>query len=183
MRILVIGPDPAAARDLAASCHSLLGQRLESVSTATSYAEAEGRLEALAYDLVLLTPERLARALGRGETEVARAGEPEQYLAVRRRGRIDLVAVDEVLYVEGADKYSELVLNDGRRDFYDKTLSWLEAALPSNFLRIHKSYLVPIPSITRLLVLGGSRYQAELKNGVRLPVGRTRYRRIRQRFL
>ncbi len=37
----------------------------------------------------------------------------DQRIAVRRFGRIELVAVDDLLYVEGADKYSELVLADG----------------------------------------------------------------------
>jgi DNA-binding LytR/AlgR family response regulator len=50
-------------------------------------------------------------------------------------------------------------------------------------VRIHKSYLVKFATVSRLLVLKGSRYFAELENGLRLPVGRSRYEQIKSRLL
>ncbi len=127
--------------------------------------------------------ERLAMALSRA-ARPAESGEPaELYLAVRRMGRIDFVPVSDLLYVEGADKYSELVLTNGQRSFYDKCLGRLEATLPPSFVRIHKSYLVRFPMISRLVVRRGSRYFAELRNGLRLPVGRSRYEGIKSRLI
>jgi len=108
---------------------------------------------------------------------------PDQFLAVRRMGRIDLVAINDLLYVEGADKYSELVLANGQRSFYDKCLKRLEATQPPSFVRIHKSYLVRFAMVSRLVVLRGSRYFAELRNGLRLPVGRSRYEQIKARLI
>jgi len=55
--------------------------------------------------------------------------------------------------------------------------------LPESFVRIHKSFLVRFAMVSRLLVLRGSRYFAELKNGQRLPVGRSRYEHIKARFI
>jgi DNA-binding LytR/AlgR family response regulator len=75
------------------------------------------------------------------------------------------------------------VLNNGQRNFYDKCLGRLEDALPRSFVRIHKSYLVRLATISRLRVLKGSRYFAELKNGLRLPVGRSRYAAIKSRLV
>ena len=130
-----------------------------------------------------VSPERLARALDR----VGRRPEPDQpshqFLGVRQFGRIDFVSVDDLLYVEGADKYSELVLVNGQRNFHDKCLGRLEATLPPSFVRIHKSYLVRFTMISRLRVQKGSRYFAELKNGLRLPVGRSRYETIKSRLV
>lgn len=126
--------------------------------------------------------DRLAKALLRVRPH-QRVAHDDQFLAVRRLGRIDFVPVDELVYVEGADKYSELVLTNGQRSFYDKCLGRLEASLPRSFVRIHKSYLVRFPMVSRLLVLKGSRYFAELKNGLRLPVGRSRYAEIKSRLL
>ena len=151
-------------------------------------ANTELSLRAFEYGVLDFVPkpvsrERLAVALDRA-TRQAESGEaPELYLAVRHLGRIDLVPVSDLLYVEGADKYSELVLTNGQRSFYDKCLGRLEATLPSTFVRIHKSYLVRFPMITRLVVRRGSRYFAELRNGLRLPVGRSRYERIKSRLL
>jgi two-component system, LytTR family, response regulator LytT len=127
--------------------------------------------------------ERLARALRRVAPAVENIQPSNPFLAVRRMGRIDFVAVDDLLYVEGSDKYSELVLNNGRRNFYDKCLGRVEAALPRSFVRIHKSFLVRFSMVSRLHVLKGSRYFAELRNGMRLPVGRSRYEKIKSRLL
>ena len=107
---------------------------------------------------------------------------PEHFLAVRRLGRIDLVSLDDLLYIEGSDKYAELVLVNGERKFYDRGLGRVESTLPPSFVRIHKSYLVRFAMVSRLLVLRGSRYFVELKTGQRLPVGRTRYARLKARL-
>lgn len=122
---------------------------------------------------------RLAKALLR----IAPVAPADKLIAVRRYGRIDLVPVDDLAYVEGADKYSELVLANGQRSFHDQCLGRLEATLPRSFVRIHKSYLVRFPLVARLLVLRGSRYFAVLKNGQRLPVGRSRYAQIKSRLI
>ncbi len=127
--------------------------------------------------------DRLAKALLRVRAHQRPAGAEKQFIAVRGLGRFDLVPVDELVYVEGADKYSELVLTNGRHSFYDKCLGRLEATLPASFVRIHKSYLVCFPMISRLLVMRGSRYYAELKDGRRLPVGRSRYEQIKSRLI
>ncbi len=127
--------------------------------------------------------ERLALALHRVAPLPEHPGPAEQFIAVRRLGRIELVAVDDLLYVEAADKYSELVLTNGTRNFHDQCLGRLEATLPPAFVRIHKSYVVRFSQIARLHVRQGSRYFADLKNGTRLPVGRSRYAQIKARLL
>jgi two-component system, LytTR family, response regulator len=95
---------------------------------------------------------------------------------------VELVAVDDLLYVQGAGNYSELVLADGKRELHDKTLERLAAVLPPDFERIHKSYLVRLSAVKALHAHEGSHYEAELKNGVRLPIGRTRYKELREKL-
>jgi len=151
-------------------------------------ARADLAMRAFEYGVLDFVPKpvsqgRLAMALSRVSPVREPAVPVRPFLAVRRRGRIDFVAVDDLLYVEGADKYSELVLANGQRNFYDKCLGRLEATLPRNFVRIHKSYLVRFNMVARLHVLKGSRYFAELKNGQRLPVGRSRYETIKARLI
>ena len=130
-----------------------------------------------------VNPERLAQALGRLGPRTGPGKPSHQFLGVRQFGRIDFVPIDDVLYVEGADKYSELVLVNGQRNFHDKCLGRLEATLPPTFVRIHKSFLVRFAMISRLRVQKGSRYFAELKNGQRLPVGRSRYASIKSQLV
>ena len=130
-----------------------------------------------------VSPERLARALCRVGPRAEPDKHSNQFLGVRQFGRIDFVPVDDLLYAEGADKYSELVLVNGQRNFHDKCLGRLEAILPPGFVRIHKSFLVRFTMISCLRVQKGSRYFAELKNGQRLPVGRSRYETIKSRLV
>ena len=54
--------------------------------------------------------------------------------------------------------------------------------LPPGFERIHKSYVVRWSAVKALHAAEGSHYEAELRNGVRLPVGRTRYKELREKL-
>lgn len=129
------------------------------------------------------TEARLAEALRRATDPEGRSPQAARFLAVRKVGRIELIAVDDVLYIQGADDCSELVLFNGRRELHDKTLEKLQSVLPPVFERIHKSYLVRWSAVTALHVRQGSRYAAELKNGILVPVGRQRYKELRRKLL
>lgn len=128
------------------------------------------------------TEERLSRALQRVSAPDGRAPHSARCLAVRKRGRIELIPVDSVIYVQGADDYTELVLSDGRRELHDKSLERLQAVLPPVFERIHKSFLLRMTEVAGIRALEGSRWEAELKNGTRLPVGRTRVQEVKARL-
>ena len=149
-------------------------------------ANTDRALEAFEYGVLDFVPkpfpkERLAQALQRATDASACVG-AAKFLAVKKFGRVELVAVTDVLYVQGAGNYTELVFADGRRELHDKTLERLAAVLPRQFERIHKSYLVRLGSIRALHAHEGSHYEAELKNGLRLPIGRTRYKEIREKL-
>jgi DNA-binding LytR/AlgR family response regulator len=156
----------------------------QSFHTIVVSADKTRALEAFEFGVIDYVPkpftqERLAQALRRVEDPAGRAVHPARRLAIRKSGRIEIIPVGEVVYIKGADKYSELILTDGRRELHDKTLSGLEAVLPPSFVRIHKSYLVRLSLITRLHAFEGSHYEAELRSGVRLPVSRAKYRDIK----
>ena len=126
--------------------------------------------------------ERLTQAIERVTARESRAAGAAKFLAVRKHGRVELISIDRVVYVEGAGAYAELVLDDGKRELHDKTLEKVHALLPSDFQRIHKSYIVRWSSVKALHAHEGSHYEAELRNGLRLPVGRTRYKELREKL-
>ena len=128
------------------------------------------------------TRERLEQALRRVVDREARAASAAKFLAVRKHGKVELVPIDRVIYLEGAGAYAEIVLEDGRRELHDKTLEKLHALLPPVFERIHKSYVVRMSAVKALHAAEGSHYEAELRNGVRLPIGRTRYKELREKL-
>lgn len=173
--------------------HGRDGMELLAASVAGSFhtiivsANTDQALRAFEYGVIDFVPkpfsrERLAQAIRRVTDQNGRAAGAAKVLAVRKLGRIELIPIDQVLYVEGAGAYAELVLADGRRELHDKTLEKLHALLPPVFERIHKSYVVRWSAVKTLHAHEGTRYEAELQNGLRLPVGRTRYKEIREKF-
>lgn len=166
------------------------GMELLKRSVASSFhtiivsANADRAIEAFQYGVIDFVPkpfarERLAQALDRVRQPGARGPVATRFLAIKKSGRIELVAIDDVLFVQGAGNYSELVLANGRRELHDKTLEKLQEILPPDFERIHKSYLVRLSALKALHAAEGSHYEAELKSGQTLPVGRTRYKELR----
>jgi two-component system, LytTR family, response regulator LytT len=150
-------------------------------------ANTDRALEAFEHGVIDFVPkpftrERLMQALARLRNPAARATFAARHLAVKKAGRIELVAMAELLYVQGAGNYSELVLDGGRRELHDKTLEKLEAILPADFERIHKSFLVRMSAVKALHASEGSHYEVELKNGTCLPIGRSRYKEIKEKL-
>lgn len=96
------------------------------------------------------TRERLALALARVMDHSGRAAQAAKFLAVKKHGLIEIVAVADVVYVQAARNYSELVLRDGRRELHDKSLERLAAILPGGFARIHRSYVVRLADISSI---------------------------------
>ena len=159
--------------NVAGSFHTII------VSASTEHALVAYEHGVIDFVAKPFSEERLGEALRRVTEPGGRSPHAARFLAVRKQGRIELVPTDDVLYVKGADDCSELVLVDGRHKLHDKTLEKLEALLPPAFERIHRSYLVRLASVKALHAHEGSRYEAELNNGVFLPIGRTRYKELR----
>lgn len=106
-----------------------------------------------------------------------------QYLTVKKRTGLQLIDIQNVLYIKGAGVYTEIFLRNGQKELHDKSLEKLSQLLPQSFHRIHKSYLVKITEIKEILVQTGSKYSVELSTGEILPVGRTKYKGLKELFL
>lgn len=128
--------------------------------------------------------ERLLRAFARLDavTAVPAAEADLLHLAVRKRDRLELIAVADLRYARGAGSYSELVLRDGQKALHSKTLDQLTQLLPDRFFRIHRSYLVDLTAVRDIRIQSGSKYTAHLENGEFLPIGRTKYAALRKRL-
>ena len=127
--------------------------------------------------------DRLAQALNRLNTEEKTANNKIKFLAIKKRGRIQLIPIADVLYIKGAGAYTELFLANGNKALHDKSLEKLEQLLSHSFERIHKSYLVKMAEIINIRVATGSKYIAELSNGSVVPIGRTRYKALKAKWV
>ena len=94
-----------------------------------------------------------------------------QHLSVRSVGRIETVALSEVLRIEAQGNYAELHLAS-RRVLFRAAMSKLEEHLdPTVFLRIHRGTIVRRDQLTEMLALPGGGYALRLRNGDRVGVG------------
>ncbi len=124
--------------------------------------------------------ERLAKAISRMSQ---RDVKPQtKYLAVQKRGRRILVNVEDILYIQGAGIYTELHLRNGRKEVHNKSLESLNILLPDRFERIHKSYIADMTAAKSILVEPGSKYRLMIENELSLPIGRTRYKQLKEKY-
>lgn len=117
---------------------------------------------------------RLFDATGRNEQGIRK-------LCIKKTGMIELVEVDTIDHLSASGHYCE-VFFDGKCVLHDKPIERIETLLPANFARVHRSHIVNMNKVQRLIIEPGSKYAVELLNGTKLPVGRTRYGEIKQKL-
>lgn len=127
--------------------------------------------------------DRLEQAFNRAIVKEKTENDRTRVLAVKKRGSIQLIPVENLLFIKGAGVYAELFLKDGTKELHDKSLEKLEQLLSHSFERIHKSYLVKMSEVKKIVVSSGSKYVAELRNGERIPVGRMKYKEMKGNWL
>jgi two-component system, LytTR family, response regulator len=107
------------------------------------------------------------------------AGEYAERIVVKDGTKVTLIPVPKLDYAEALDDYVSLV-SEGKKHLKQQTISGLEMALdPKLFVRIHRSYLVNLERVTRIEPYGKDSKIAILTNGVRLPVSRAGYARMK----
>jgi len=108
-----------------------------------------------------------------------RSNQPLRRLTLHVGSRLRVVEPTEVRYFEARDKVV-FAHTDERDYFTDFTLQTLEQRLDtSQFLRIHRSYLINVATIRELTPWFSGTYQLKLKDGTLLPVSRRRVKPLK----
>jgi two-component system response regulator LytT len=156
-----------------------------SFQTIVVSANSDRAVEAFQYGVLDFVPkpfdrERLKQALDRFH---AKGGgqSPAKYLSVRKHGKVELVPVEKVRFLQGAGDYVEIHLEDGRMELHSKTLEALAGLLPPHFERIHKSYIADLRAMKGIVLQGAGKYALELQDGRLLPISRTKYKELKER--
>ncbi|MFM2392242.1 MAG: hypothetical protein RLZZ546_219 [Bacteroidota bacterium] len=63
-------------------------------------------------------------------------------LSITLGNKILLINYKDISYISADDKYTNVHTLDGKKFLFSKTLSYLEAILPANFIRIHRSFII-----------------------------------------
>ncbi|HWJ92598.1 MAG TPA: LytTR family DNA-binding domain-containing protein, partial [Flavisolibacter sp.] len=100
-------------------------------------------------------------------------------IVVKTGGKIRIIPITEILYLEAADDYVKVITAEGSF-LKNKTMSFFEESLPSTqFVRTHRSYILNIQEITRIDPYEKDGHLAILRNGARIPVSRNGYGKLR----
>jgi two-component system LytT family response regulator len=103
-----------------------------------------------------------------------------QRIVVKDNGKIKIIPVDEVRYLEASDDYVKVITAEGNF-LKKKTMQFFEQSLPpQEFVRIHRGYIVNTQLIARIDVQDKDSYTVLLTTGNRLPVSRQGYVKLKQ---
>ena len=100
-------------------------------------------------------------------------------IVVKTGGKIKIIPVAELQYMEAADDYVKLYTKDGSY-LKNKTMAFFEQTLNNlQFVRTHRSYIINIQEITRIEPYEKESHLAILKSGAQIPVSKTGYIKLR----
>ena len=150
-------------------------------------------VHAIDYLLKPFSRERLAQALAHARSRatppaqiahlVAEAAQRHGYLErvlIKDGTRVHVVPAAGIDYIEAQDDYVQ-VSAAGKSWLKNQRMSELEAQLdPRMFIRIHRSYIVNVGAIARIEPSSKDNHCAVLKDGVKLPISRSGYQKVRE---
>jgi len=100
-------------------------------------------------------------------------------VVVKKDGVIKIIPVVDINYLEADDDYVKLSTVEGI--FYkNKTMAFFEQTLdPSQFIRIHRSYIINLAQVTKIELKEKDSYVVLLKSDIWLPVSKTGYVKLK----
>jgi DNA-binding LytR/AlgR family response regulator len=111
-------------------------------------------------------------------TAVEQGVQPLERLLLRHDGRLQVLRLTDVDWIEGAGNYVRLHFG-GSSERYRTTLGSLEPRLdPRRFVRIHRSAIVNVDGIAELRPKPSGCYDLTLRGGAELTLSRSHRRRV-----
>lgn len=170
----------------------LIGREVGVIFTTAydKYALKAFEVHAVDYLLKPFTADRLREALDRAKARIqakqllpiedlARTARPagarSDRILIRDGANVHVIPLSKIDYVEAQDDYI-CFRSEGKRYLKQQTLADLESLLdPSQFVRIHRSYVLNIERLSKLELYAKDSHAAILRDGTRLPVSRSGY--------
>lgn len=101
-------------------------------------------------------------------------------IVVKTAGKIKIIPIPEILYLEAADDYVKIHTKEGAF-LKNKTMGFFENSLPQEqFVRTHRSYILNVQEITRIDPYEKENHLAILRSGARIPVSKNGYGKLKE---
>lgn len=169
------------------------GTRYVFVTAYDQFALRAFEIHAIDYLMKPFSRERLAQALAHARErigqpapqvqamlhEAALRHKPLERVLIRDGTRVHVVPAADIAWIEAQDDYVQITAA-GKAYLKNQALAELETQLdPAVFLRIHRSYIVNLACIRRIEPAGKDGHCAVLDGGVRIPISRSGYQKVR----
>lgn len=111
---------------------------------------------------------------------VAQSPAQHERIVVKTGTKVKIIPVQDVEYLAADDDYVSIYTAEGSF-LKNKTMSFFEQTLDARqFVRVHRSYIISIPQITRIDPYEKDAHLAILKSGARIPVSKNGYIKLKQ---
>ncbi len=161
------------------------------------YAINAFELNAVDYLLKPYSSERLISAIQKAITKIRTEVTPKdniqklvsqplteklERVVVKSINKIKVIPVEKINYLEAQDDYVMIYTDEGKH-LKQATMAYFEENLDkSEFIRIHRSYIVKIGLVVQLEPYGKDNYVAKLKNGVTLRVSKSGLKNLKEKL-
>jgi len=119
------------------------------------------------------------------ETEINDKTETEELeklerVVVKTGQKLNVITIPEIVYFQADGDYVHIFTDTGKF-LKEDTIKFFQASLPeTQFVRVHRSYLVNISKILRIELYEKQSQQLTLSNGDRLRISASGYKRLRE---
>lgn len=112
-------------------------------------------------------------------SSVAESPQQSQRIVVKTGGKIQIIPVQDIDYLEAADDYVKINTRKGTY-LKNKTMSHFERVLDTHqFVRTHRSFIINISMINRIDPYEKDNHIAILQSGAKIPVSKTGYSKLK----
>lgn len=110
----------------------------------------------------------------------AAAPSQQQRIVVRTGGKIKIIPVEDIHYLEASDDYVKIHTKAGVF-LKNKTMNFFDQVLdPSQFVRTHRSFILNIQQVTRIEPYEKDSHLCILASGAQVPVSKSGYTKLKE---
>jgi two-component system LytT family response regulator len=103
----------------------------------------------------------------------------QQRVVVKTGGKIKIIPLEDIHYLEAADDYVKIHTHNGAF-LKNRTMGYFEKVLdPNRFVRAHRSYIINIQQVTRIDPYEKDSHLCVLSSGAQVPVSKAGYMKLK----
>lgn len=121
------------------------------------------------------TRDRFMAAISRMRNADEAQGQYKNSLPIKKDGMIELIRYRDILYLHAVGNFTDIFLKDGRTERIRRTMDSMLTELNSDFFRSHRSYIINLAEVTKILRGKNNTYAVIVSDEHEIALSRSRY--------